>query len=162
MKVRSLVLLTYLAMDRIFKLNIKITLLIFAFLDLFCVGMGMGVPIFCILFGFVVGWYIAKRLTLYNENLKDILKKIFNYAIISSLFTLVVMVILWGPTTKLLFTPGYDFKNFGIPLILYDPKLSFIGWLVLMIVISPFLQLLTTIFAAYLTLLNRYKEDRMI
>ena len=149
-------------MDKIFKLNIKITLLIFAFLDLFCVGMGMGVPFFCILFGFLIGWYTARRLTLYNENLKDILKKVFNYAIITSLFTLVVMAILWGPTIKLLFDTGYDFKNFGIPLILFEPKVSFIGWLVLMIFISPFLQLLTTIFAAYLTLLNWYKEDRRI
>lgn len=122
----------------------------------------MGVPIFCILFGFVVGWYITRRLTQYNENQKDIFKKVFKYAVITSLFTLVVMVILWGPTIKLLFTPGYDFKNFGIPFILYDPKLSFIGWLVLMIFISPFLQLLTTVFAAYLTQLNWYKEDRMI
>jgi len=139
-------------MDKIFKWNIKITLLIFAFLDLFCVGMGMGVPIFCILFGFVVGWYIVRRVTLQGENPNNIFKKTFKYAIITSLFTLVVMAILWGPAIKLLFTPGYDFKNFGIPLILFEPKVSFIGWLVLMVFISPFLQLLTTIFAAYLTL----------
>lgn len=149
-------------MDKIFKLNIKITLLIFAFLDLFCVGMGMGVPFFCIFLGFLIGWYIVKRLTRYNENQKDIFKKVFKYAIITSLFTFMVMAILWGPAIKLLFTPGYEFKNFGIPLILFDPKVSFIGWLVLMIVISPFLQLLTTVFSAYLTLLNWYKEDRMI
>jgi hypothetical protein len=139
-------------MDKIFKLNIKITLLIFAFLDLFCVGMGMGVPIFCILFGFMVGWYIVRRVTLQEKNPKYIFNRTFKYAVIASLFTLVVMAILWGPTIKLLFTPGYDFKNFGIPLILFDPKASFIGWLVLMIFILPFLQLLTTIFAAYLTL----------
>jgi hypothetical protein len=146
-------------MDKIFKWNIKITLLIFAFLDLFCVGMGMGVPIFCILFGFVVGWYIVRRVTLQGENPNNIFKKTFKYAIITSLFTFVVMAILWGPAIKLLFTPGYDFKNFGIPLILFEPKASFIGWLVLMIFISPFLQLLTTIFAAYLTLLGRIKRD---
>ena len=141
-------------MDRIFKLNIKITFLIFAFLDLICVGMGMGVPIFCILFGFIVGWYIVRRVTLQEENQKKILKKSLKYAVTTSLFTFVVMAVLWGPTIKLLFNPGYDFKNFGIPLILYDPKISFIGWLVLMIFISPFLQLLSTIFGAYLTLLK--------
>ena len=37
----------------------------------------------------------------------------------------------------------------GIPLILYDPRWSFIGWMVLMIIISPFLQLLTIIFASF-------------
>jgi len=144
-------------MDKIFTINLKIAFLIFAFLDLICVGMGMGVPIFCILFGFVVGWYIVRRVTLQEENPKDILKKSFKYAVTTSLFTFVVMAILWGPTIKLLFTPGYDFKNFGIPLILYDPKISFVGWLVLMIFISPFLQLLTTIFGAYLTLLKGFK-----
>jgi hypothetical protein len=149
-------------MDRIFKLNIKITLLIFAFLDLFCVGMGMGVPIFNILFGFVVGWYIVRRVTLQEKNPEYIFNRTFKYAVITSLFTLVVMAILWGPTIKLLFTPGYDFKNFGIPLIFFEPKVSFIGWLVLMIFISPFLQLLSTIFAAYSTLMKWYKEDGRI
>lgn len=146
-------------MEKIFKLNIKITFLIFVFLDLICVGMGMGVPIFCILFGFLVGWYIVKRVTLQEENPKDILKKSFKYAVTTSLFTFVVMAILWGPTIKLLFTPGYDFKNFGIPLILYDPKISFIGWLVLMIFISPLLQLLSTIFGVYLTLLKWFNKN---
>jgi len=145
-------------LDKIYKVNIKIAFLIFAFLDLICLGMGMGVPIFCILFGFVVGWYIVRRVTPNEENPKDILKKSFKYAVTTSLFTFVVMAILWGPTIKLLFIPGYDFKNFGIPLILYDPKISFIGWLVLMIFISPFLQLLSTIFASYLTLLRWFNK----
>jgi len=149
-------------MDKIFTIKLKIVFLIFAFLDLICVGMGMGVPIFCILFGFVVGWYIVRRVTLQEDNPKDISKKSFKYAITTSLFTFIVMAILWGPTIKLLFIPGYDFKNFGIPLILYDPKFSFIGWLVLMIFISPFLQLLTTIFGAYLTLLKGFKNDNNI
>jgi hypothetical protein len=146
-------------MDKIFTINLKIAFLIFAFLDLICVGMGMGVPIFCILFGFLVGWYIARRVTLNEENPKEIFKKVFSYAIRTSLFTLAVMVIIWGPTIELLFKPEFDFKNFGIPLILYDPKLSFIGWLILMIFISPFLQLLTTIFASYVILLKWFKRE---
>ncbi|MDH4222867.1 MAG: hypothetical protein OEV55_04925 [candidate division Zixibacteria bacterium] len=141
-------------MDKIFKLNLKIAFLIYVFLDLICVGMGMGVPVFCILFGFVVGWYIARRVTPLKEIPRDILRKVLDYAITTSLFTFIVMAVLWGPTIKLLFTPAYDFKNFGIPLILYNPRMSFIGWLVLMVFISPFLQLLTTIFAAYLTLIK--------
>lgn len=50
----------------------------------------------------------------------------------------------------LLFNPNTDYVNLGIPLILYDPKLSLIGWLILMIFVSPALQLLTTIFAAHI------------
>ena len=140
-------------MDRILKLNFKIVLVIFIIIDLVCVGMGMGVPIFCILFGFPVGWYITRRLVMAAESTKDILEKGFIYAIITSIFTFVVMGIIWGSTVPMLFNPNTDFQNLGIPLILYDPKISFIGWLVLMIFISPFLQLLTTIFASYLTLL---------
>jgi hypothetical protein len=44
-------------------------------------------------------------------------------------------------------------------MILYDPKASFIGWLVPMIFISPFLQLLTTVFGSYMTLLIRWPID---
>lgn len=146
-------------MDRIFKLNLKIVFLIFIILDLFCVGMGMGVPFFCILFGFLVGWYAARRVTTVTEKRKDIFKKVFLYAVITSLFTFVVMYIIWGPMISMLFDPASDFKIFGIPMILYDPKISFVGWLVLMIFISPFLQLLTTIFASYLTLLNWFERD---
>jgi hypothetical protein len=141
-------------MSKIFKLNIKIILIIFIILDLFCIAMGMGVPIFCILFGFPIGWYIAKRITFNPENMNIIFRKIFVYAIITSFFTFFIMSIIWGNTISMLFNPSTDFKNFGIPLILYDPKLSFMGWIILMIFISPFLQLLTTIFAAYLTLLR--------
>jgi len=61
--------------------------------------------------------------------------------------------VIWGSVAPMLFDPAADFVNFGIPMILYEPKVSFIGWLVLMIFISPFLQLLTTLFASHLTLL---------
>lgn len=131
----------------------KVAFVVFVLIDLLCVGMGMGVPFLCILFGFPTGWYITRRLATTAESVKDILEKGFIYAIITSLFTFVVMGALWGPTISMLFDPHADFQNFGIPLILYDPKISFIGWLVLMIFISPFLQLLTTIFASHLTLL---------
>jgi len=119
----------------------------------------MGVPIFCILFGFLVGWYISKRAINFTTSLKDILKRVLIHALITSLFTFGVMSIIWGPMISMLFDPASDFKNFGIPMILYDPKISFVGWLVLMIFVSPFLQLLTTIFASYLTLLNWFKGD---
>jgi hypothetical protein len=38
--------------------------------------------------------------------------------------------------------------------------MSLIGWLVLMIAISPFLQLLTTVFAGHLTLLSLYRKKK--
>jgi hypothetical protein len=59
----------------------------------------------------------------------------------------------------MLFDPLTDFADFGIPMILYDPRVSFVGWLVLMIVISPFLQLLTTVFASHCALLSWLQRD---
>jgi hypothetical protein len=76
------------------------------------------------------------------------------YATLTASVTLLGMVVIWGPTISFLFDPGRDLANTGVPMILYEPMASFIGWLVLMIVISPFLQLLTTLFGAYLALLG--------
>jgi len=141
-------------MDRILRLNTKAAFAVFVIVDLVCIGIGMGVPLACILFGFLVGWYIAKRATITTTNVKDVLWRVLVQALITSAFTFVVMSVIWGSTIPMLFDPRADFQNFGHPFILYDPKLSFIGWLVLMMAISPFLQLLTTIFGSYLTLLQ--------
>lgn len=145
-------------MDRAFKLNTKVAFVIFVIIDLLCVGMGMGVPFFCILLGFFVGWYIAKRATITTASGKDVFEQVLVYAIVTSTFTFIVMSVIWGSTIPMLFDPKADFQNFGHPFILYDPKTSFIGWLALMILISPFLQLLTTIFGSYLTLLRWLKR----
>jgi hypothetical protein len=145
------------SMSRILELNPRTAFLLFLILDLLCVGMGMGVPIFCIFFGFVVGWYLARRIILLDLSPGKALNRILKYAAITSLFTFVVMCAIWGRMIIMLFDPASDYKNFGIPMILYEPKASFIGWLVLMIFISPFLQLLTTIFSSYLTLIRWFK-----
>lgn len=61
-------------------------------------------------------------------------KVVFIIFIILDLFCVAMgMSILWGRTISMLFDSNPDLKNFGIPLILYDPKISFIGWLVLMV-----------------------------
>jgi hypothetical protein len=71
------------------------------------------------------------------------------------------MAVIWGSAAwPMLFNPEADFSNFGHPFILYDPKVSFMGWLILMIVVSPFLQLLTTIFASFVTLMKNESENR--
>ncbi len=146
-------------MESFFKLNIMAASVIFVVLDLICVGMGMGVPIFCILFGFPLGWYIAMRVAVTSEGTRDILRRILIYAVGTAGFTFLVMAVLWGPAASMLFDPSADLANFGIPMILYDPTASFIGWLILMIAISPFLQLLATVFGAHLTLLVRLQTD---
>ena len=139
-------------MDRLLSLRIGWALALFGFLDILCVGMGMGVPIFCILFGLPVGWYIARRIRLGPLDLKQMLGQVLLGAALTSGLTLMMMLLLWGPSIAMLFDPGADLVNFGIPQILYEPVASFVGWMVLMIVISPVLQFLMTLFGSHLTL----------
>jgi len=139
-------------------INRKTAFVIYIIIDTIFVGMGMGVPFFCILFGFPVGWYLAKRLTLNEKDLSTFSNEILKYALYTSLFTFILMLVIWGPVSTMLLDQNADFARFGIPLILYDPKISFVGWIILMIFISPFLQLLTTVFAANVTLWRLSKK----
>jgi hypothetical protein len=145
----------------IFKLNKKLVFIIYTVLDTFLVGMGMGIPIFSILLGFPVGGYISKRISKSERYLKDILGVILKYSFLTSLVTFLWMIVIWVPISTMLLNPTADFTHFGIPMILYNPKISFIGWIILMVFISPFLQLLITVFTAQVTLwgiLNKKNE----
>ncbi len=125
---------------------------LYALVDTLCAGVGMGVPIFNIAFGLVVGWIAAGRARAQAPDLHTALRKALHYALLASAWTLLLMLVIWGPFTLKLFDPSVDLAQTGIPLILYDPRASFIGWQVLMMFVSPFLQLLTTVFAATLRL----------
>lgn len=140
-------------MDRLFSLRIGWAFALFAFLDILCVGLGMGVPIFCILLGLPVGWYLARRIMPGARSTEQMLRKLLLGAALTSTLSLLLMAVLWGPSVAMLFDPAADLAEFGIPLILYEPLASFVGWLVLMIVISPFLQFLMTLFASHVTVL---------
>jgi len=128
--------------------------LLFVALDTLAVGAGMGVPIFAIAFGFLAGWFMARRALLERPDLRAALHRVFGWAAASAAYTLVLMLVIWGPLATMLFNPKADLAQSGVPQILYEPLPSFIGWLVLMILISPFLQLLTTLFAAQLRLMR--------
>jgi hypothetical protein len=145
-------------MSSIFQMNLSFAFAMLIAINLVCIMLGMGVPFFPILFGFPLGWYLAKRATASGASVPVLLRRVFIHALIIPAVTFVVMLAIWGRTATLLSDPATDFEYFGVPMILYDPRLSFIGWLVLMIVISPFLQLLTTVFSAYLTLLRWSKN----
>ena len=147
-------------MNRFIELNAKV-IIIYILIDLMCVGAGMGVPIFCILLGFPLGWYITKRVSVSTEQLYQKYHLIFKYSLIASLFTFVVMLIVWVSAILINIDSWSDIQNFGHPYILFDPETSFLAWLILMIVISPFLQLLTTIFAAFITLIRNEKNSNI-
>ncbi len=108
----------------------------------------MGIPIFAILFGFIVGWFLPRLFVHDAADLRQQLKLCLSAAFLTSSFTFCVMAIFWIPATRMLLDPSADFANFGIPMILFDPKASFIGWILLMVVISPCLQVLSTAFTA--------------
>jgi hypothetical protein len=142
-------------MEWFWDIGFKKAFLIYIILDLSCVGpFGMGVPFFSIMLGFPIGWYLAKRIYQPDLSVKILLKKIFKYSIITSGFTFILMLFIWGMFFPMLWDVNADFANFGIPMILYNPKASFIGWIFLMIIISPFLQFLTTIFTSNLTMIR--------
>lgn len=122
----------------------------FVFLELFLTGIAMGIPIFLILFGFFFGFFITKKILI--SNAKNPLKIIFKYSSLASGFSFLIMLAIWGTYSLNIFNKSFDFANSGIPLILYEPFTSFIGWIILMIFISPFLQFLMAIFGAYVVL----------
>jgi hypothetical protein len=134
---------------------------LFVIVDVFCIGIGMGVPVFCILLGFVVGWFAVRWISNDTREARDILRRLMRFGGITSSVTFAGMIAIWGPSAAMLFDPNADLMNFGIPQILFEPRASFIAWLFLMIAISPFLQLLTTIFGGHLTLLSMSRKSRV-
>jgi len=147
-------------MKKLTELNSKNVITAYILIDLICAGAGMGVPFFCILFGFPLGWYIARREFVSTGHSRMTNSRILKLSLLAASFTFLIMLVIWGSAIALHFDQKFDFKNFGHPFILYDPKISFYGWLVLMIIISPFLQLLTTIFAAFITLTGQNYNNK--
>lgn len=121
---------------------------IFLFLELISVAMGMGVPFFTILYGFLVGLFIPSIIRTDAELSPQYLASLLRTALITSTATLIIMALIWLPTLSWLFDSTRDISTFGIPMILFTPRASFIGWIVLMVLISPFLQFLMTIFGS--------------
>ena len=138
-------------LDKIIHLKKKWAIVAFILLDLFCTGLGMGVPFFTILLGLPVGWWLARRLAEKPQTLHSLLGDLLKYAALTAGFSLLVLAVIWLPSLTWLFNPARDLANYGMPLILFEPLASFIGWQVLMVVISPFLQLLMTVFGAVVT-----------
>jgi hypothetical protein len=132
--------------------KILIPILAYCFLDLLALGFGMGIPIFAILMGFLVGWMMPSILAPRGHSIRRALKACLGAAGWTAAFSFLVLFTIWGPTMTMLADPNADFIHFGIPMILYDPTASFIGWIVLMVIISPTLQMLTTAFGSSMRL----------
>jgi hypothetical protein len=125
-------------------------IVLFLTFEVLSIGMGMGVPFFTILYGFLVGLVIPSILHTSTDISAGDLVAILRAALITSGVTLALMALIWLPPLSWLFDPSRDVANFGMPMILYSPLASFIGWIVLMVVVSPFLQFLMTLFGSVL------------
>jgi hypothetical protein len=150
---------------KLLALDERIGLGLMVAVDVICVGLGMGVPIFCLLFGFPLGIYLARRAAgaqavVSASDLAAVLRHALARALWVAAATLAMMAVIWYPAARMLFDPAADLANFGLPMILYEPRASFIGWLALMIIISPALQVLTAAFGAYLALAGTYRHPR--
>jgi sterol desaturase/sphingolipid hydroxylase (fatty acid hydroxylase superfamily) len=106
----------------------------------------MGVPIFNIILGFFTGLYVGWKIVKPEDPVRTVLLTILIYSVVTSLVTFLLMAVLWLPAIRMLWDPAADIENFGTPMILYEPVASFIGWIWLMVVISPFLQMLMGVF----------------
>ena len=135
--------------------SVKKPVLLTIFFDLLGVWLGMGVPIFNIMFGFLIGSYLFNFFSK-NDN-KNCSRLIFKYGLLGAILSFSLLFVIWWPYIIKLFDQSYNYLNNGIPLILYTPKASFIGWLILMLFISPALQLMATLFSAYLKIMAKEK-----
>ncbi|MFC2159942.1 hypothetical protein ACFLQS_04420 [Actinomycetota bacterium] len=145
-------------MKKIYSLRHWLLIIISVLILIILSGIGMGVPILNILFGFLVGWYSTRRVQILYSDHKKVLLKIFIYSLFCAGITFIIMLAIWGSTIPMLFGSTADLANFGHPMILFDPRASFIGWLILMIIISPILQLMASIFSAFITLMRSREE----
>jgi len=121
-----------------------------ALTNVFFIGLGMGVPVFAILWGIPVGWRLARRRGIV-ELTGDAARMIARASTGLAGVTFLVMLALWGPMVPVALDPAVDATEFGIPLMLYTSRASAIGWVVLMIVISPVLQYMAMVASALTT-----------
>jgi len=140
-------------MEKIYTCNWKLAAILIVLVILFCTGVGMGVPLLNILFGLPIGWWAVARCLRRYPKTSQVLSATMLIAALAAGFTLILMIIIWAPSLAMLWDAQADLANFGIPLILYDPLWSFLGWQALMILVSPFLQFLMSLLGAFLQLL---------
>ncbi|MCX5768979.1 MAG: hypothetical protein NTZ09_01705 [Candidatus Hydrogenedentes bacterium] len=137
-------------------------LVLFALLDAACAGLGMGVPLLCIGLGLLVGWRAARRLEPAGSAMPQMLRRLLVTGALTSAFTFLMMLVIWGPCLAKLWENDAELANFGMPMLLFEPRPSFIAWLALMVLISPFLQFLMTLFGSCVTLAWRSDETHAL
>lgn len=130
----------------------------YSVMNLLLAGLGLGTPVFCIVFGFGVGWFCARRAEFFVPTVQGAMKRALRYAFLTSTVTGVLMAAIWARLVPILLNPRVNPGSLGLPLNLYDTRWSLAGWIVLMVFTGPAVQVLMTVFGSYLTFLVRVGE----
>lgn len=123
-------------------------------LDVFAIGLGMGVPVFAIALGFPVGWWLARRqqhefgLQPGDDVPRSMLRTLLVQAAALTMVSFIVLAVIWGMQLPTVFDPTVTASEWGIPNILYTSEASKVGWIVLMLLVSPVLQLAAVLASA--------------
>lgn len=131
----------------------------YAVMDLLLAGLGFGTPVFCIVFGFGVGWFAALRAEFFVPDLRGAMMRALRYAFLTSGVTMVLMATIWGKHVPHVLNPRVNPGAMGLPLNLYDSRLSLVGWLMLMVITGPAVQVLMTALGSYITFLVRLRSS---
>jgi hypothetical protein len=99
-------------MSKFIPRKFLVPLFAFIVLDLFAVRAIMGVPIFAILLGFVAGWFTLPILISAAPHFRQLLRICLTAAFLTSSFSLLLMLIIREPVTRMLLDPPADFANF--------------------------------------------------
>jgi hypothetical protein len=138
--------------------------ILIALANVFAVGLGMGVPFFAILLGFPVGWWLVRRFQRAagpaGLDPATGLRQLLVWGAGLAGVTLLLALVIWSPQIPNALDSAFDTTSFGIPLILYTPHASMIGWLVLMIVVSPVLQWMAVLTGGALALVTKPRAKR--
>lgn len=143
--------------------------IVIGLLDVFAIGLGMGVPVLAIVYGVVVGWWLIRRgpsvlpdavpVLSGADGSRRALRTLLGQSAALATVSLSVLLVVWGPLAVAVLDSGFDAAGVGMPLILPTPRASLIAWLVLMIVVSPLLQFGATVGGGALALAVRARAS---
>lgn len=127
----------------------QLPVIVIGLLNVFLIGLGMGVPVFAVLYGFGVGWWLARRpapvAAIPVDPVQLRARSLLGSAGALAAVSFVVLLAVWGPTLGNAFDPTFDAAGWGLPLILYTSQASTIAWYALMLLVSPLLQALAVL-----------------
>lgn len=115
-------------MEKLININAKIVIISYILIDIICAGAGMGVPFFCILLGFPLGWYIARRVYASAEQPHREYYKIFKFSFFAAVVTFTLMLIIWGSAVLIHIIPKTNHETQQV--FSYKPMIGYGGHLV--------------------------------